>query len=173
MDNMDIYGTCLWHLRKDVDLGFLAKELEDLDPHAPQTWCVVGNLFSRTLEHDQAIKSFQRAVECDPHFAYAHTLMGHEYMLNEDLDRAATSFRSAIRAHSRHYNSWCVSLAFRLICVFMAIPGQVWTRSRVYETRKVPFSRVPLQKGPRDSPVKLPSSITRRNGRSKRLESVG
>lgn len=108
MVNMDIYGTCLWHLRKDVDLGFLAKELEALDPHAPQTWCVVGNLFSRTLEHDQAIRSFQKAVDYEPYFAYAHTLMGHEYMLNEDLDRAGTSFRNAIRAHSRHYNSWYV-----------------------------------------------------------------
>jgi anaphase-promoting complex subunit 3 len=45
MENMDIYGTCLWHLRKDVELSYLGRELEALDPKAPQTWCVIGNLY--------------------------------------------------------------------------------------------------------------------------------
>ena len=61
---------------------------------------------SQTMEHDQAIKCFQRAIQVDAHFAYAHTLCGFEYMLSEDLDKAASCFRGAIRIQSRHYHAW-------------------------------------------------------------------
>lgn len=103
---MDIYATCLWHLRKDVDLSYLAKELENSQRTSPETWIVVGNLHSRTLEHEQAIKCFRRAITLDPYFAYAYTLCGHEYVLNEDLENAAQCFRDAIRCQPRHYNAW-------------------------------------------------------------------
>ena len=42
----------------------------------------------------------------DPYFAYAHTLSGHELVLNEDLDRAINSFRAALKVDARHYNAW-------------------------------------------------------------------
>ena len=45
LEYMDIYATCLWHLRKDVELSFLAKELDQFDRLSPETWCVLGNLF--------------------------------------------------------------------------------------------------------------------------------
>ena len=59
LHGMDIYGTCLWHLKKKVELSFLGKELEEVDRKAPQTWfvkyynlrCVVGNYFS--ILHDR------------------------------------------------------------------------------------------------------------------------
>lgn len=42
---MDVYGVVLWHLKKDVELSSLSSELKDLDANAPETLCVIGNLF--------------------------------------------------------------------------------------------------------------------------------
>ena len=44
--------------------------------------------------------------QVDPDFAYAHTLLGHEYVLIEELDKALMSFRNATRLDPRHYNAW-------------------------------------------------------------------
>ncbi len=44
--------------------------------------------------------------QVDPGFAYAYTLLGHEFVLTEELDRALACFRNAIRVNNRHYNAW-------------------------------------------------------------------
>jgi anaphase-promoting complex subunit 3 len=36
--------------------------------------------------------------------AYAFTLLGHEYVFTEELDKAMSCFRNAIRVDPRHYN---------------------------------------------------------------------
>lgn len=108
-----------------------------------KAWCVAGNCFSLQREHDIAIKFFQRAIQVilrsdyylllsklvmdtlvgwlngpflpqvDPGFAYAYTLLGHEFVLTEELDRALACFRNAIRVNSRHYNAWYVTMVTR------------------------------------------------------------
>ena len=35
---MDIYGTCLWHLKKKIELSYLGKELEQSHRCSPETW---------------------------------------------------------------------------------------------------------------------------------------
>ena len=42
----------------------------------------------------------------DPNFSYAYTLLGHEYVMIEELDKALQCFRSAVRTDRRHYNAW-------------------------------------------------------------------
>jgi anaphase-promoting complex subunit 3 len=106
VEDMEIFSTCLWFLKKDIELAHLAHELMDLDRMAPQTWCTLGNSFSLRKDHDQAVKCFQRATQLDPRFAYAFTLQGHEHMLNEEFDKAQTAYRNAISADNRHYNAW-------------------------------------------------------------------
>jgi tetratricopeptide (TPR) repeat protein len=39
----------------------------------------MGNCYSLQKDHETALKNFQRAVQLNPRFAYAHTLCGHEY----------------------------------------------------------------------------------------------
>merc|ERR1711871_303867 len=41
----------------------------------------------------------------EPTFTYAHTLCGHEMVSNEDLEKAITAFRNALRYDGRHYNA--------------------------------------------------------------------
>ena len=52
-------------------------------------------------EHDVAIRFFQRAIQIDPYFTYAYTLLGHEYVLTEELDKAIACFRNAVRLDAR------------------------------------------------------------------------
>ena len=54
----------------------------------------------------QFFRFFQRAVQVHPRFAYAYTLLGHEYVFVEELDKALVAFRTAVRLDSRHYNAW-------------------------------------------------------------------
>jgi anaphase-promoting complex subunit 3 len=105
-EDMEIYSTVLWHLKKEVDLAYVSHELIETDRLSPQAWCALGNAFSLQGEHDQAVKCFRRATQLDPKFAYAFTLAGHEYVANEEFDKALLAYRHAISADNRHYNGW-------------------------------------------------------------------
>ncbi|SMQ49350.1 unnamed protein product [Zymoseptoria tritici ST99CH_1A5] len=106
IEDMDMYSTVLWHLKKDTTLTYLCRVLQDHDSDAPQTWVAVGNAFSLSREHDQAISAFKRATQVDPNFAYAYTLMGHEYIANEAFDNALASFRHSVSVDRRGYGGW-------------------------------------------------------------------
>ncbi|PLN81135.1 DNA-binding cell division cycle control protein [Aspergillus taichungensis] len=106
LDDMEVYSTVLWHLKNDVELAYLAHELMEVDRLSPQAWCAVGNSFSHQRDHDQALKCFKRTTQLDPHFAYGFTLQGHEFVANEEYDKALDAYRHGISADSRHYNAW-------------------------------------------------------------------
>ena len=104
--DLEIYSTVLWHLRKEAALGHLCYVLKDTASNAPETWCAIGNAFSLSREHDQAIAAFRRAIQVDDGFAYAWTLMGHEYIANEEFDAALNCFRKAVSIDRRGYGGW-------------------------------------------------------------------
>ncbi|CAM9276037.1 unnamed protein product, partial [Ectocarpus fasciculatus] len=102
----EIMSTALWHTKSKQELCALGQQVVDIDKFAPETWCVVGNCFSLQQEHDTAIRFFERSIQVDQWFAYAHTLCGHEHVFNENFDKAMVSFRSALKIDNRHYNAW-------------------------------------------------------------------
>lgn len=106
MQLMEVFSTVLWHLQREVQLSALAQDLMAQDKLSPITWCVSGNCFSLMKEHETAIKFFERAVQVDPSFAYSYTLLGHELVITEELDKAMSCFRTAILKDPRHYNAW-------------------------------------------------------------------
>lgn len=59
-------------------------------------------------EHQTAIQCFERAVQVDPHYDYAYTLLGHEYMAIEDLEKAVMCFGKARSRNPRSFNAWYV-----------------------------------------------------------------
>ncbi|KAB7495212.1 Cell division cycle protein 27-like protein [Armadillidium nasatum] len=116
---MEYYSTALWHLQKEVQLSSLAQDLVEVDRDAPQSWCATGNCFSIQKEHEAAIKFFSRAIQVDPGFSYAYTLLGHEYLATEELDRALSCYRSAVRIDPRHYNAWLnIQLIIFALCIY-------------------------------------------------------
>lgn len=102
----EVLSTTLWHMKREKELCALAQQVVEVDPSAPQAWCVVGNCLSLQREPEAAIKFFQRALQLDPAFTYAHTLAGHESVNNEDLDKAVHCFRQSLLHDDRHYNAW-------------------------------------------------------------------
>lgn len=106
LEDMEVYSTTLWHLRRETELSFLAHELVDAAWLSPQAWCALGNAWSLARDHEQALKCFTRATQLDPKFAYAFTLQGHEHVTNEEYDKALTAYRQAISADRRHYNAY-------------------------------------------------------------------
>jgi len=106
VEGLDVYSTVLWHLKQEVKLAHLAQSVEEIDRWAPETWCVLGNCFSLQKEHETALKFFQRALQVNPKYTYAHTLCGHEYFANEDFEKAMNCYRAALRLDARHYNAW-------------------------------------------------------------------
>ncbi|CAL5039427.1 unnamed protein product [Urochloa decumbens] len=106
LDGMDIYSTVLYHLNAEMRLSYLAQELISIDRLSPQAWCAVGNCFALRKDHETALKNFQRAVQLDSRFAYAHTLCGHEYSALEDYENSLKSYRCALQIDERHYNAW-------------------------------------------------------------------
>lgn len=106
VEDMEVYSTVLWHLKKEAPLAFLCHSLREQAFDTPETWCAIGNSFSLGREHDQAIAAFKRAIQIDESFAYAWTLMGHEYIANEEFDAALSSFRKSVTADKRSYAGW-------------------------------------------------------------------
>lgn len=105
-EDMEVYSTILWFLKRETDLSFLAHELVDLSWHSPQAWCALGNAWSLARDHEQALRCFKRATQLNPKFAYAFTLQGHEHVANEEYEKALTAYRQAISADRRHYNAY-------------------------------------------------------------------
>ncbi|KAH7349878.1 hypothetical protein B0T11DRAFT_135420 [Plectosphaerella cucumerina] len=105
-EDMEVYSTILWHLKRETDLSFLAHDLLDAAWQSPQAWCAIGNSWSLARDPDQALKSFKRATHLDPKFAYAFTLQGHEHVANEEYEKALGAYRQAISADQRHYNAY-------------------------------------------------------------------
>jgi anaphase-promoting complex subunit 3 len=106
LEDMEIFSTILWHLKRETDLAFLAHELIDASWQSPQAWCALGNSWSLARDHEQALRCFKRATQLNPKFAYAFTLQGHEHVANEEYEKAQTCYRSGMAADSRHYNAW-------------------------------------------------------------------
>ncbi|KAI4346787.1 hypothetical protein L6164_007655 [Bauhinia variegata] len=106
LEGMDIYSTVLYHLKEDMKLSYLAQELISTDRLAPQSWCAMGNCYSLQKDHETGLKNFQRAVQLNSRFAYAHTLCGHEYVALEDFENGIKCYQNALRVDARHYNSW-------------------------------------------------------------------
>ena len=99
LSGLEYYSTCLWRLEDSVALSgelklinrkinfkiviinqwlklffiALATKFVGIAKHRPETWCMVGNLFSIKQEHERAQKFFMRAVElCESQFNSGH-----------------------------------------------------------------------------------------------------
>lgn len=93
LEGLEYFSTCLWHLKRQNDLIYLSNYCLQKTKEQPETLIVVGNCFALQKEHETAQKYFMQASKLDPSFAYAHTLQGHEYVANEDYEKARKCFQ--------------------------------------------------------------------------------
>ena len=57
-------------------------------------------------DHDAAIRYLERAIQVDPTAPYPQILLGLEYTLLKDYDKALTAFQSATNIDPHHFNAW-------------------------------------------------------------------
>jgi len=106
LEGIEFYSSCLWHLKKQVELCYLAHNALEKSLFAPETWIAVGNCFSLQKEHEHALKFFGRAIQLNQHNPYAYSLCGHEHVYNEEFGKAKKMFENALNLDVRHYNAW-------------------------------------------------------------------
>ncbi|PVI02627.1 TPR-like protein [Periconia macrospinosa] len=104
--DMDLYSTVLWHLKRELELSALARDLDNTNPMSPETWCATGNAFSLQQDHVNALECFEKSTELDEKFAYGFTLQGHEHQAIGDFEKASHAYSRAIAANKMHYNAW-------------------------------------------------------------------
>ena len=93
VEGTELLSTSMWHLQVTHALSALAQTLTTESRERSQSWCAAGNCFSLQRQHTQAIECMERAILLDKRFAYAYTLLGHELIVQDELDKAAGSFR--------------------------------------------------------------------------------
>ena len=86
----------------------LADEAVRACPRSPKLWCVRGNLIELGPESsphglDEALRSYQRALEIDPHFSEGWEEIGHYYdAILGDQAGAQPYFRRAEKLREEH-----------------------------------------------------------------------
>lgn len=73
----DTYSNLLYVLEDGPSLSLLAQRAQSIERFSPESCAVVGNYYSQKGKHEVAVKYFRRALELNPRYLSAYTLMGH------------------------------------------------------------------------------------------------
>ncbi len=46
MQGLEVYSTVLWHMKREVEVSYLAQEAIAQDRRSPHAWAIMGNCFS-------------------------------------------------------------------------------------------------------------------------------
>jgi len=102
-------------LQRGLEAGLTAVALDDRDPFAHVG---LGRIQIVRAEHEQAIASFDRALELNPSYALAHYGKAHSLWHCGHADRAVNHHDEAIRLSPRDPLMWTF-LASKAIALFM------------------------------------------------------
>ncbi|KAJ8132810.1 hypothetical protein O1611_g814 [Lasiodiplodia mahajangana] len=106
LDLLDHYSNVLYGLNSKDGLSFIAQVASSVEPYRPETCCVIGNYYSLSSRHEDAVIYFRRALVLDRSFASAWTLLGHEYLKLENSHAALSSYFRAIRLNKQDYKAY-------------------------------------------------------------------
>ena len=104
-----------YDLRRGLEAGLRAVSLDDRDPFSHVG---LGRLQIVRGEHEQAIASFNRALELNPSFAIAHYAKGHSLWHCGHPDQSVICLDEAMRLSPRDPLMWTF-LASKAIALFM------------------------------------------------------
>ncbi|KAI1356980.1 hypothetical protein F5Y01DRAFT_309521 [Xylaria sp. FL0043] len=106
LEFLDHYSNVLYTLGSEVRLSFAAQIASSIEPYRPETCCVIGNYYSLSSRHQDAIIYFRRALILDRNFSSAWTLLGHEYLKLENSHAAMSSYIRAIGLNKHDYRAY-------------------------------------------------------------------
>lgn len=59
---MDLFASCLWHLRCDVELSVITETLMTSDPRRVEGLCAKATSLNLSQDHEGAVKCLQKAI---------------------------------------------------------------------------------------------------------------
>lgn len=106
LDFLDHYSNVLYTLHSRERLAFIAQLASTVDRYRPETCCILGNYYSLSSRHEDAVKHFRQALSLDRTFASAWTLLGHEYFKLQNTHAAIESYRRAVDLNNKDYRAF-------------------------------------------------------------------
>ncbi|KAH7329485.1 cell division cycle protein-like protein 23 [Stachybotrys elegans] len=106
LDFIDHYSNALYIIDDRERLAFIAQLCSNMDRNRPETCCVMGNYYSLTGRHEDAIELFRKALILDRSNAGAWTLLGHEYFHLQNTHAAIECYRRAVCLNQHDYRSF-------------------------------------------------------------------
>ncbi|PFH32490.1 tetratricopeptide repeat-containing protein [Besnoitia besnoiti] len=97
----------IYFMRKEAEaLGQLTQKCFSIDPHAPQTLCVLGNFLSAKGDHRGSIRSFKQATKLAPRLVSAWVALGHAFVEAREVVPAVRAYEAATRADPGDCRGW-------------------------------------------------------------------
>lgn len=82
---------------KDLDKSLdVARELQRINPEAPEGYTLEGEVMQKLNQWDSSIKSFSDAIEKDNENGRLYNLRGYSYLNQDEPDKACEDFERAI-----------------------------------------------------------------------------
>lgn len=122
LDFVDTQALLLYVQQQPEKLCRLAQVVAKVDLYRPESCCVLGtfaviisgNYYSYRQEHEKAVIQFKRALQLDPNYNVAWTLIGHELVDMRNWHGAIEAYRRAIGSlislkidtSPRDYRAW-------------------------------------------------------------------
>ncbi|KAF8342206.1 uncharacterized protein EI90DRAFT_2903838 [Cantharellus anzutake] len=105
-DDVDTYSNILYTMKKQAELSQLAQHFIGVNKDRPEVSLAIGNYYSLRNEHEKAVKYYHRAVNLDPTYGAAWTLMGHEYLEMKNSHAAIEAYRRGVDINKKDYRAW-------------------------------------------------------------------
>ncbi|KFY31931.1 hypothetical protein V493_00669 [Pseudogymnoascus sp. VKM F-4281 (FW-2241)] len=106
LDFLDHYSNILHTLSSHSQLAFVTHPSTSISLYRPETHIAIGNYYSLTHRHTDAIQSFRLALHLDRNFAAAWTPLGHEYCKLENTHAAIEAYRRAVEGNNKDYRAF-------------------------------------------------------------------
>lgn len=105
MESLELYSNLLFVKDEIASLSELSLELSKIDKFRPETLIVSANFFSINGKHEEAISLFAMAIKLDSSFAFAWTLIGHEFIELDNISAAITAYKYAYNSNPRDHRA--------------------------------------------------------------------
>ncbi|KFY45953.1 hypothetical protein V495_02721 [Pseudogymnoascus sp. VKM F-4514 (FW-929)] len=105
LDLLDHYSNILHTLNSPSRLALITHLATSITHYRPETCCAIGNYYSLSLRHEDAIHYFRLALQLDRNFASAWTLLGHEYVKLRNSHAAIEAYRRAVECNNKDYRA--------------------------------------------------------------------
>ncbi|KFZ11131.1 hypothetical protein V502_07735 [Pseudogymnoascus sp. VKM F-4520 (FW-2644)] len=106
LDFLDYYSNVLHTPGSRSRLAFITHLASSINRYRPETCCAIGNYYSLSSRHEDAVHYFRLALNLDRNFSSAWTLLGHEYFKLQNSHAAIEAYRRAVDCNNKDYRAF-------------------------------------------------------------------